>query len=167
MKPYATKCYNPEAQDDVCHRVLDALAVTVRSLSLCAVIAGLAVLVPLAGWSTNLEGTIKCVVIVINASFVTVLSQTYVDSRCQPLFTREKAAHIEPSDLIVQSPQLLSPPNNRVQCQVCGDAIAPGDFVFCSNCLTPHHQDCFLYNQKCSTYGCGCPRARRPLGRAS
>ena len=41
-------------------------------------------------------------------------------------------------------------------CQVCGSPIAPGrDRVYCRRCRTPHHLDCWEFNQKCSTYACG------------
>ncbi len=40
-------------------------------------------------------------------------------------------------------------------CQVCGEPIEDGvNIVHCSYCKTPHHQDCWEYNGRCSTYGC-------------
>ncbi|MDP6554785.1 MAG: RING finger protein [Pirellulaceae bacterium] len=39
-------------------------------------------------------------------------------------------------------------------CQICGDDITI-DAVFCRNCKTPHHRDCWQYYGSCSTYGCG------------
>jgi hypothetical protein len=39
-------------------------------------------------------------------------------------------------------------------CQVCGDSI-DSDMVICRRCKTPHHQDCWNYFGRCSTYGCG------------
>jgi len=43
---------------------------------------------------------------------------------------------------------------NSAVCQVCGDGVAV-DAVFCRSCKTPHHQDCWEYYGRCSTYGCG------------
>jgi hypothetical protein len=39
-------------------------------------------------------------------------------------------------------------------CMVCGESIADGR-VQCRRCHTPHHQECWEYLGKCSTYGCG------------
>jgi hypothetical protein len=40
-------------------------------------------------------------------------------------------------------------------CQVCGAAIAKEGRVYCRRCKTPHHKDCWEFNQQCSTYACG------------
>lgn len=39
-------------------------------------------------------------------------------------------------------------------CRVCGDGIG-ADVVFCRDCQTPHHFDCWSWSGKCSIYGCG------------
>jgi hypothetical protein len=39
-------------------------------------------------------------------------------------------------------------------CQVCGTDAA-GRTVLCGSCRTPHHEDCWRYVGRCSTYGCG------------
>ncbi len=39
-------------------------------------------------------------------------------------------------------------------CQICGEPIKD-DIVLCRSCKTPHHQECWVYYGKCSTYGCG------------
>lgn len=39
-------------------------------------------------------------------------------------------------------------------CQVCGGEVA-ADRVECARCATPHHGECWAFNGKCSTYGCG------------
>ena len=39
-------------------------------------------------------------------------------------------------------------------CQVCGVGGA-GARVVCRSCRTPHHEDCWRYVGRCSTYGCG------------
>jgi hypothetical protein len=44
-------------------------------------------------------------------------------------------------------------------CQICGEAIGENP-VFCTNCHTPHHRDCWEYYGACSTYGCGQTRYR-------
>lgn len=38
-------------------------------------------------------------------------------------------------------------------CQVCG-AVMEGGLVVCAKCRTPHHEECWVYNGACSTYGC-------------
>ena len=40
-------------------------------------------------------------------------------------------------------------------CQVCGAAILKEGRVYCRRCKTPHHKDCWEFNQQCSTYACG------------
>ncbi len=48
-----------------------------------------------------------------------------------------------------------------VTCQVCGERIAKGNDVFCFDCNTPHHLDCWKYTGHCSTFACGCRRFRK------
>lgn len=50
-------------------------------------------------------------------------------------------------------------------CGVCGAGMAP-PLVHCSRCQSPHHSDCWEYNQGCSVYGC-VTGAGRPLATAS
>ena len=40
-------------------------------------------------------------------------------------------------------------------CQVCGAELKPDITVFCRRCRTPHHDDCWKYNEGCSTFACG------------
>lgn len=40
------------------------------------------------------------------------------------------------------------------ECQVCGGALVD-DLVRCALCATTHHEDCWRYVGRCSTYGCG------------
>lgn len=42
-----------------------------------------------------------------------------------------------------------------VTCQICGSKIAPEAKVVCRRCGTPHHEDCWEFNGRCSTYACG------------
>lgn len=44
------------------------------------------------------------------------------------------------------------PPAGPV-CQICGDAIAEHK-VWCVDCGTPSHRDCFAYNGRCPVYAC-------------
>jgi hypothetical protein len=44
------------------------------------------------------------------------------------------------------------------ECQVCGSTLASGVIVRCAICSTPHHEDCWDYARKCSTFGCSSPR---------
>jgi hypothetical protein len=41
-----------------------------------------------------------------------------------------------------------------VLCQVCGSDIL-SRAVLCRACRTPHHEECWTYAGRCSTYGCG------------
>jgi hypothetical protein len=40
-------------------------------------------------------------------------------------------------------------------CPICGSKIAPEAKVICRRCGTPHHEDCWEFNGRCSTYACG------------
>ncbi|MBV8880604.1 MAG: hypothetical protein JO332_11600 [Planctomycetaceae bacterium] len=42
-----------------------------------------------------------------------------------------------------------------VVCQICGSKIEPEAKVVCRRCGTPHHEDCWAFNGRCSTYACG------------
>lgn len=42
-----------------------------------------------------------------------------------------------------------------VTCGVCGDEVAEVDGVSCERCSSPHHPDCWTFNQGCSVFGCG------------
>jgi hypothetical protein len=42
-----------------------------------------------------------------------------------------------------------------VVCQICGSKIASETKVVCRRCGTPHHEDCWEFNGRCSTYACG------------
>jgi hypothetical protein len=44
-------------------------------------------------------------------------------------------------------------------CPICSTKIAPEALVVCRRCETPHHQDCWEFNGRCSTYACGEKRA--------
>jgi hypothetical protein len=43
-------------------------------------------------------------------------------------------------------------------CQVCGSTLASGAIVRCAKCSTPHHEECWQYARKCSTFGCASQR---------
>ncbi len=40
-------------------------------------------------------------------------------------------------------------------CGVCGQPIPNEQLVLCAKCQTPHHRDCWDFNGRCSTFGCG------------
>lgn len=40
-------------------------------------------------------------------------------------------------------------------CRVCGTQIPEENRVDCRRCKTPHHGDCWSFNDGCSTYACG------------
>lgn len=43
-------------------------------------------------------------------------------------------------------------------CLVCASPLEPVTTVWCTDCQTPHHRECFSYAGTCSVYGCGCMR---------
>ncbi len=43
----------------------------------------------------------------------------------------------------------------EAECQVCGTAIEEAHRVFCRKCRTAHHEECWQYNDGCSTFACG------------
>lgn len=45
--------------------------------------------------------------------------------------------------------------DDSIACQVCGSHIDEADLLYCKECSTPHHKDCWYYTNKCSTYNCG------------
>jgi Prokaryotic RING finger family 1 len=47
------------------------------------------------------------------------------------------------------------------KCPVCGTKIDPAPRVLCRKCATPHHAECWAYNDGCSTFACGERRSRR------
>jgi hypothetical protein len=40
-------------------------------------------------------------------------------------------------------------------CRVCGTAIEKEKRVLCGQCRTPHHADCWAYNDGCAIFACG------------
>jgi hypothetical protein len=46
------------------------------------------------------------------------------------------------------------------RCPVCATADG-GEWVTCRQCGTPHHRDCWTYNESCAVYGCRGRRRRR------
>lgn len=46
------------------------------------------------------------------------------------------------------------------KCRICGASLAEGAVVRCAKCATPHHQDCWAFNGRCSTFACGETRSR-------
>ncbi|RQD69200.1 MAG: hypothetical protein D5S00_07465 [Tindallia sp. MSAO_Bac2] len=44
---------------------------------------------------------------------------------------------------------------DQVVCPYCQAPIRIGeDSIICSDCKMPHHRECWLENEKCTTYGC-------------
>jgi Prokaryotic RING finger family 1 len=54
----------------------------------------------------------------------------------------------------VQVSELVQQIADDTLCQVCGSSLAHGSLVRCAACGTPHHEDCWQYARKCSTFGC-------------
>jgi sarcosine oxidase delta subunit len=42
---------------------------------------------------------------------------------------------------------------DRVNCQICGEEIVT-DMVFCRQCQTPHHRECWVYFGRCAVFAC-------------
>jgi hypothetical protein len=59
----------------------------------------------------------------------------------------------------VQVSELVSRIAEDTLCQVCGSSLARGAVVRCADCRTPHHEDCWQYTRKCSTFGCTSQRS--------
>jgi hypothetical protein len=49
-----------------------------------------------------------------------------------------------------------------VSCSFCHDGLSRQEAVFCSGCLAPHHEECFLEHGRCSAAGCGETEIVRP-----
>ena len=62
----------------------------------------------------------------------------------------QRASGIE----ILEEPAAAAP-NAELMCPICGSKIAPEAKVVCRRCGTPHHEDCWEFNGRCSTYACG------------
>lgn len=50
--------------------------------------------------------------------------------------------------------------SGSVTCGVCGAVIEGQRYIVCPSCETPHHADCWDYNEGCSVFGCA---TRHPL----
>jgi len=102
------------------------------------------------------------VLVSINSSRLMVRKQSVVANEdqlarfadlCNQLYDRiihfwERANGIE----IIEAP----PDDDRLpNCQICGVDIQEDNRVFCRRCKTPHHADCWSFNDGCSTYACG------------
>ncbi|MCH5372783.1 MAG: hypothetical protein JJ992_02315 [Planctomycetes bacterium] len=74
--------------------------------------------------------------------FVRTSLELYVQTL---LANSEGITFVEPQD---------AQPLDHVICQICGEEIQ-SDLVFCRRCKTPHHRECWLYNGRCSVFGCG------------
>ena len=60
---------------------------------------------------------------------------------------------------IDEGPPPRSPAVSQGECQVCSTEMVE-DLVRCASCKTTHHLACWVYNRRCSTYGCGSRRYR-------
>jgi hypothetical protein len=45
--------------------------------------------------------------------------------------------------------------SEAITCGVCGDEVAEDVGVACLRCSSPHHSDCWDFNQGCAVFGCG------------
>lgn len=60
----------------------------------------------------------------------------------------------------------LLPAREMGPCPVCGQTLAR-PIASCSQCHTPHHADCWSYNEGCAIYGCGAKPAPPPPASAA
>lgn len=60
----------------------------------------------------------------------------------------------------MEVPNVSSP-----ECPVCAGEIDERQRVVCPRCETPHHLDCYSYNQGCAIFGCDPSRAPTPLAK--
>ena len=62
------------------------------------------------------------------------------------------------------APLPLQAAGSVTRCAYCHEE-APNaqDVIHCAVCATPHHQECFELNGKCSVFGCGSARPAEPL----
>lgn len=42
----------------------------------------------------------------------------------------------------------------RMICGVCRSDLRKGEVLWCAECKTPHHADCWMLVKKCAVYGC-------------
>ena len=68
----------------------------------------------------------------------------------------EAPSELKPEDASFE-PITTSPA--QANCIVCGDELKFG-VIYCEDCGTPQHYDCWCYLSKCSVYGCGCKKFR-------
>lgn len=54
----------------------------------------------------------------------------------------------------IQVTEVATRVGGDTHCQVCGSSLAEAAVVRCAQCSTPHHEQCWDYTQKCSTFGC-------------
>lgn len=69
---------------------------------------------------------------------------------CCEFYDAVEALELAESGIELMDHKIDAPP----VCQVCGCDIE-GAAVACRRCRTPHHADCWDFNKKCSTFGCG------------
>ena len=74
------------------------------------------------------------------------------DSRRIGYRPKERAMEVAGPDDIALLPASTEESTNAM-CQLCGAEIE-GDIVWCAECSTPHHRDCWQYNGQCTIYGC-------------
>lgn len=94
--------------------------------------------------------------VLLNSRQYQILSQ-WVDMGVQyyMLLIADTEAGIEFSSLTPGSDSA------EVCCQICGVPPAANERVLCAACGTPHHLECWDYNQGCAIYGCRCRQHRR------
>lgn len=66
-------------------------------------------------------------------------------------------------EIAFQAPAL---PAKDAPCPVCGEAVGAAP-TKCPTCATPHHFDCWEYNEGCGVYGCKAKVRREPVAEAN
>lgn len=89
------------------------------------------------------------------------LVETLQDDGVLPFGVQAVAASVELEPLIRTSGVVWDPVVGS--CRVCGEGLER-EIVYCANCSTPHHPDCWEYTGSCAVYACGGKRAVGKVG---
>jgi len=84
----------------------------------------------------------------VRPSYIQILAEG-----AEPVEPLPPGAEVETTHLVELQTEPTDEPT-EMRCQVCGTAIE-GAHVKCLRCESPHHVDCWEFNEGCSTYGCG------------
>ena len=85
-----------------------------------------------------------------------ILSGTFtIKEACYEPLPWAKEAELEQPQVAIECQRNMAL-GEKTLCQVCGDAMEQENVVYCDQCATPHHRDCWEYVGSCTTFGCPC-----------